>query len=222
MIFSKFKLSFLVFALLLGVIITTAYAADTRGIRYVSNDAMRMQSVLIGTVEDMRYVEIDESEPWTQPTGAALGATLGGLAGDQFGKGKGKTAMTIVMASLGAGIGSEVENIMNTAKGIEFIVSLGDGRTIAVVQAVDEESLTIRPGDRVRIVEGRNARVTKMRASSGYTDAKQSVQQTDRDQGLQMKALQQELEKLKLEQQQLQIEAEKIKLQKLKGMMKEE
>jgi len=178
------------------------HAADTRGMSYQANEAMRVQSVLIGTVEDMRMVEIDERSTWSQAAGTGIGATLGGFAGDQFGKGKGKTAMTVVMAALGGGIGNEVEQIMNTVKGIEFIVMLNDGRTVAVTQAFDSDSSSIQPGDRVRIVEGKNTRVVKLRNNTSLSQQQQQQQQLQVQLQLQLQQLQLEQQQIKLQLQQ--------------------
>ncbi len=179
-----------------------SHAADTRGVHYDSNEVLRVQSVLIGTVEDMRMVEIDERSTWSQTAGVGIGATLGGLAGGQFGKGKGKTAMTVVMAAMGGGIGNEVEQIMNTVKGIEFIVMLNDGRTVAVTQAFDSDSSSIQPGDRVRIVEGRNTRVVKLRNNTSLSQQQQQQQQLQVQLQLQLQQLQLEQQQIKLQLQQ--------------------
>lgn len=207
------NLTLYIVSILTGMVFAHANAADTRGIHYVASEAQRLQTVLIGTVEDMRFVEIDERTGFSEATGAATGAALGGLLGSSIGQGKGKMAATVIFTALGAGTGHEVEEIMNTAKGIEFIITLNNGRTIAITQAVDEESITIHLGDRVRVVDGQNARIAKLRNSSSFLSKQQVLDSQRLEQYQQQQSLEQELQGLKLEHERLLLEQQRLQMQ---------
>lgn len=143
--------------------INTVYAMDTRGVAYDGVEARRVQSVLVGVVEDVREVVIDESSGLSQTTGTGIGAVVGGLLGNEIGGGSGNTAATLLLGILGGVVGNHMEKSVNTARGLEFIVTLTNGNTIAVTQAIDDDGRAIAPGDRVRIVDGQYTRVVKLR-----------------------------------------------------------
>ncbi|MCB1808896.1 MAG: hypothetical protein KDJ99_28215, partial [Candidatus Competibacteraceae bacterium] len=90
--------------------------------------------------------------------GGASGAALGGLAASNIGGGRGQVAATIGGALIGGVAGAAAEEAMTRQPGLEIIVRLDSGRTVAVTQAADEP---FRPGERVRILyDYDTARVT--------------------------------------------------------------
>jgi outer membrane lipoprotein SlyB len=89
--------------------------------------------------------------------GAFSGAAIGGIAGSNVGGGSGQAVGAIAGAVLGGIIGQSIERDANMKAGIEITVLLDSGKYIAVVQGADEQ---FRAGDRVRVLSGRNTRVT--------------------------------------------------------------
>jgi len=151
------------FVTLIALLSINAYAIDTRGTAYEADETRRVQSVLVGIVEDVREVDIDERSGFSEAAGTGIGAAIGGIVGQGVGNGNGKTVATILLGVLGGIGGNAIEAKMNSAHGLEFIVTLTNGNTIAVTQAMDNDGRSIIPGDRVRIVEGKNTRVVKLR-----------------------------------------------------------
>jgi len=117
-------------------------------------DARGEQSVRFGVVESVREVRID---PHDTGVGVVTGSMIGGIAGSNVGGGSGQAVGAIAGALLGGIIGQNVEKSANERPGIEITVLLDSGKYIAVVQGADE---MFRAGDRVRILSGRNTRVT--------------------------------------------------------------
>jgi outer membrane lipoprotein SlyB len=117
-------------------------------------DARGEQSVRFGVVESVRPVRID---PHDSGVGTVAGAAIGGIAGSNVGGGSGQAVGAIAGAVLGGILGQSIEKSANEATGIEVTVLLDSGKYIAVVQGADE---VFRAGDRVRVLSGRNTRVT--------------------------------------------------------------
>ncbi|MES2127969.1 MAG: glycine zipper 2TM domain-containing protein [Pseudomonadota bacterium] len=85
--------------------------------------------------------------------GAVVGGLVGGLLGNQVGSGSGRTAATVAGAVGGAVVGNNVESNRSAPHdtySISVRMDNGDYRTIVQDSIVD-----LRPGNRVRIVDGR-------------------------------------------------------------------
>jgi len=122
---------------------------------YQGYEARGEQSVRFGVVESVRPVRI---QPYNTGFGGATGAMIGGVAGSSVGGGSGQIVGAIGGTIIGAIIGSNIEQQANEVPGIEVTVLLDSGKYVAIVQQADE---AFRPGDRVRILSGRNStRVT--------------------------------------------------------------
>lgn len=125
-------------------------SADYRGY-----ETMGEQSVRFGVVEAIREVRI---QPRDTGIGSTAGAFLGGIAGSHAGRGSGEIVGAIGGAIIGSIVGHNVERAGNEVAGVELTVLLDSGKYIAVVQQADQ---AFRPGDRVRVLAGRNTtRVT--------------------------------------------------------------
>jgi outer membrane lipoprotein SlyB len=108
--------------------------------------------VRYGEVVSTRVVEIEgEATVLGRLGGAWIGYSLG------MGEASVLTGARRVRSSFGgvAGTvaGEAIERRIKTEDGLEIVVRLGQDETIAVVQAMDIE---LRPGDRVRVVFGRD------------------------------------------------------------------
>lgn len=133
-----------------------ACAPSQRGDVYQYGQGMRAQTVEMGVVESVRYVQL--AAPNTG-VGTVGGAALGGIAGAQIGgSGAANAAGAIAGAIVGGLVGNAVENNANQRNGVEVTVRLDSGRTIAVPQENAGENF--RPGDRVRVLsDGYTTRV---------------------------------------------------------------
>ncbi len=102
-----------------------------------------------GVVESVREIE---SQGKASGVGAVGGAVVGGVVGNQVGGGRGRDVMTVLGAVGGALAGNQIEKNVNKTKSYAITVRLEDGTT----RVLHESTLpTWRPGDRVRIVDGR-------------------------------------------------------------------
>jgi outer membrane lipoprotein SlyB len=133
-----------------------ACVPSQRGDVYQYGQGMRPQTVEMGVVEGVRYVQL--AAPNTG-VGTVGGAALGGIAGSTVGgSGAANAAGAVAGAIIGGLIGNAVENNANQRNGIEVTVRLDSGRTIAVPQENSGENF--RPGDRVRVLsDGYTTRV---------------------------------------------------------------
>lgn len=136
--------------LLVGVLVmglaASGCAPSLSGSAYGRTQAREAQTVQVGTVESAREVLIEGTKT---PIGAATGAALGGLAASNIGGGRGKAAATIGGVVLGGLAGAAAEEGITRRRGLEIVVRLDSGRTVAVTQEADE---LFRPGERVRIL----------------------------------------------------------------------
>lgn len=111
----------------------------------------------MGVVESVRAVKLEGTE---SGVGAVAGGVVGGVAGSSVGGGKGSAIGAVLGAVAGGVAGAAVEEAVTRKSGIEVVVRLDSGRTIAVVQEDTGESFA--RGDRVRLLEsGGQARVTR-------------------------------------------------------------
>ena len=102
-----------------------------------------------GVVESVREVE---SQGKASGVGAVGGAVVGGVVGNQVGGGRGRDVMTVLGAVGGALAGNQIEKNVNKTKSYAITVRLEDG----TARVLHEATLpTWRPGDKVRIVDGR-------------------------------------------------------------------
>ena len=108
--------------------------------RYSHRDVGRATSVEFGTVMATRPVDIQG-----QNTGA------GGLAMSNVGKGSGNLAAILGGALVGAVAGAAVEQAVSDRTGIEYVVTLANGRTITIVQEQAVAEPIFGPGQRVMI-----------------------------------------------------------------------
>ncbi|MDD0973475.1 glycine zipper 2TM domain-containing protein [Pseudomonas fontis] len=135
--------SFTVMSLLLG-----GCASSLTGDSYSREDARRVQTVRMGTIESLRPVKIEGTKT---PIGAGAGAVVGGVAGSAVGGGKGSIVAAVIGAVAGGLLGSATEEGLTRTQGVEITVREDDGSMRAYVQAVQENEI-FRVGERVRIM----------------------------------------------------------------------
>ena len=130
------------------VLLVSACASGVGGETYSREQTRIVQEVRMGVVEAIREVKIEGTK---SGVGSMAGAAVGGVAGSEIGHGKGAVIGSILGAVAGGVTGAAAEEGTTRQKGLEITVKLDEGRTIAIVQAADEQ---FKVGDRVRILSG--------------------------------------------------------------------
>lgn len=145
--------------LLLFLLVTTGLAgcaSNLSGESYSRSEARTVQTVEYGIIEQLRPVQIEGTKT---PIGAGAGAVVGGVAGSGVGGGKGSQIMTVIGAVAGGLAGAAIEEGVTRSQGVEITVRMDNGQIIAVVQALSpNERFSV--GDRVRVIYGKNTRVS--------------------------------------------------------------
>lgn len=135
----------------------TGCASRLGGEDYARQDTRQVYEVRMGVVEDVRRVNIGGTR---SGVGATAGAAIGGIAGSGVGEGRGAAVAAVVGAVAGGLAGRAAEEAATRGTGLEIVVRLDGGRTIAVVQ--EDSGETFARGDRVRVLEsGGQARVSR-------------------------------------------------------------
>ena len=126
-------------------------ASSLSGGAYSRDQARVAQEVEYGRVEAVRVVAIEGTK---SNIGTGAGAFGGGVGGSGIGSGSTtRTVGALAGAIIGGMAGAAAEEGITRQDGLEITVRLDSGRTIAVVQAADVQ---FRPGDRVRVLYGRD------------------------------------------------------------------
>jgi len=136
-------------AAILVVLAATLSGCATQGqSRYSYQDVGRASVVEFGTVLASRPIDIRG-----QNTGAGglVGATAGGLAMSNVGRGTGNAAAIIGGAVVGAMVGAAAEQAMSDRVGIEYVITLANGKTITIVQEQAQGDRVFIPGERVMV-----------------------------------------------------------------------
>lgn len=121
-------------------------ATPRSGDVYSREEALREQTVRLGTVESVRPVTIQGTR---SGIGAAAGGIVGGVAGSGVGSGRGSTIAGVLGAVGGGVAGQAVEEGTTRKPGVEITVRLQNGELRAIVQ---EETDKFVPGQRVRLI----------------------------------------------------------------------
>ncbi len=135
--------------LFLGLILSfmISCAQNPYGTSYESSDARKMQQVLIGTVVRLNAVTIDGDG---NVIGTIGGAAIGGILGSAVGAGKGSDVAAVAGGLLGGVLGNKASSELSKRDGVNIVVKLDNGKTVAIVQQVDKEMI-FRVGDKVNV-----------------------------------------------------------------------
>lgn len=141
-----------------------AWQGDLGGDQYRAQEARNYQRVQTGTVVDIRMVQITRESSSGNYIGAAAGAILGGAVGNQVGNGRGRMVATAIGGTLGGLVGNHAGEYVGREikQAAEITVSMSNGNAVAIVQELDGATAQLRPGDRVRLIEGQAVRVVKI------------------------------------------------------------
>ncbi|MBC9250261.1 hypothetical protein A9179_08240 [Pseudomonas alcaligenes] len=122
--------------------------SNLSGDSYSRDEARKVQTVRLGTIESLRPVKIEGTKT---PIGAGAGAVVGGVGGSTIGGGKGSVVAAVIGAVAGGLLGSMTEEGLTRTQGVEITVREDDGTLRAYVQQVQENEI-FRVGERVRIM----------------------------------------------------------------------
>ncbi len=135
--------------ILTASLIITGCASNLQGDTYSRQDARQVQSVQLGTVEDVRLVVIEGTKT---PIGTATGAAIGGIAGSSVGDGKGAAIATVIGAVAGGLAGAAAEEGITKSQGVELVIRLGESNKIVSVVQAHNPAKPFYVGDRVRLM----------------------------------------------------------------------
>lgn len=134
-----------------------ACTPTTNSSSFTTGETGQVMPVAFGTIQSLRVVQI---RPGQTRLGTVTGAVLGGIGGSQIG---GNTAGNLAGATAGAVAGGVLGSAAQGSsrnRGIEFVLQMDSGETIAIVQPGDPRDY--RVGDRVRVTgTADNARVSR-------------------------------------------------------------
>ena len=135
----------------------TGCVSGLQGSTYSRSEARQVQEVEFGTVLSTNPVVIEGKQ---SGAGQLPGAIIGGVAGSSVGEGKGQQIFTILGAVGGAVVGSMIEEQTTRTQGLELTINMDSGKTLSIVQEVDNVNV-FREGQRVRVLtQGALARVS--------------------------------------------------------------
>lgn len=110
------------------------------------------QRTSVGVIENVRIVQIQESDTLEgNKTGQLLGGIAGGVAGARFGDGIGQVLASAAGAIAGAFIGSLAEQEIKRQPAAEYIIRTDTGEFITIVQGTEPQMAV---GQRVFVQEG--------------------------------------------------------------------
>lgn len=144
--------------LALVVIALSGCASPAPGGVYSRHDVQRAWTVEQATVANVTEVTI---EGRNTSLGHVGGGAIGWSLGRNVGHGGGRIVASTVGAVAGAVVGEKVERDLRREKGLEIVLDLDKGGSIAVVQPSDQ---AFAPGEKVRVYTRRDgsARVAKI------------------------------------------------------------
>ena len=136
------------------VVLSLAACGTPEQESYFVEESRTLYEVAAGEVVTSRPVNIRERN-------RGIGITAGGLAGGFSGGlalgGQLGPAGSLVGGVVGAAIGFFVEEAINGDDGIEYLVTLEDGRTVTVVQIREDDEEVLSPGADVYIQQTWNS-----------------------------------------------------------------
>lgn len=113
--------------------------------RYDAFEVGRPLFVEFATVLAVRPVQIQGENTGL---GSAIGATAGGFGLSAVGQGSGRAGAILGGVIGGLLLGAAAEQAFSNRPGVEYTLTLEDGRTVVLVQFLEEEDEILAPGDR--------------------------------------------------------------------------
>ena len=125
-------------------------AQNPYGDAYNVGEARTMQTVLTGTITKLDAVTRSSDGESTIGTLA-----IGGILGSKIGGGSGSDIAAIGGALAGGALGNSAGGAVGKRQGVNIVIKLDSGRTVAVVQQVDP-NMIFRVGQRVDMYQQGN------------------------------------------------------------------
>jgi outer membrane lipoprotein SlyB len=157
----------------IGLLVLGGCAFQTQN-RYNYNEVGKVNLVEFGTVVNARQIDITGENTGG---GALLGGGAGAAAGAQFGSASGSIAAGLGGAAIGAVAGAVIEQALQNRTGMEYTVTLANGKTVTVAQNIGDKDTIFQNGDRVMVqisggyqrVLAANALPTEIKRPKGIT-----------------------------------------------------
>ncbi|WP_318402486.1 outer membrane lipoprotein [Photobacterium leiognathi] len=143
----KFTVASLCLVAALGV---SGCAQNPYGNAYDVGEARTIQNVLTGTITKLDAVTMSGGGEST--IGTIAGGAVGAILGSKIGGGSGSDIAAIGGGLAGAALGNKAGDAISQRNGVNIVIKLDSGRTIAVVQEVDP-NMIFRVGQRVDIYQ---------------------------------------------------------------------
>ena len=134
-------------AYLLTAAILTSCAQPNQN-RYGFQDVGHASEVEFGTLISSRPVEITGKNTGT---GAVAGAGAGAVAGSALGNGRGSLIALIGGAVIGGIAGHMTEQAISDHDGMEYVVTLRNGKSLTIVQNIGKDDRPLHKGQRVMV-----------------------------------------------------------------------
>ena len=137
-------------------VITAGCSSNPYGDSYGVADTREIQQVSYGEIVKLSPVTIQGQG---SGVGMLAGAVVGGILGSKVGGGRGSDIAAVGGAVIGGAAGNKVGEEVSKADGVNIVIKLDSGGTIAIVQEVDPKML-FQVGQRVEVLtQGNTARV---------------------------------------------------------------
>lgn len=123
---------------------------------YSHNEANRIQTTLVGTIEHVEVVNVDGTSSWK---GTLTGSVLGGLLGSTIGNGWGRVVGSAV-GSIGGGFaGAGVERQLTKDEGLKMSIREEGGNVFSVI-IVPKKGESFKVGEKVKVISSSSGAVT--------------------------------------------------------------
>lgn len=122
---------------------------------YANDEANRIQTTLIGTVEAVEIVNVQGSSSWK---GTLTGSILGGVLGSTIGNGWGRVISSAAGSIAGSFAGAGVERQLTKDEGYKLAIRQDNGNAFSVIVVPDNAEI-FKVGDRVNVVSSTSGRV---------------------------------------------------------------
>jgi len=137
-----------------GLLTACDFSTQTR---YKYSEVGKIQVVNFGTILAVRDIDIIAE---SSAGGGIVGGAGGAIGGAGIGSGSGSIAGVIGGAVVGATVGAALEQAIRNRGGVEYTVTLENGKTLTIAQNVSEKDVIHKTGDRVMVqINGQYQRV---------------------------------------------------------------
>lgn len=145
------KKIFFVFVLSIVLVGCSSNGKET----YSHDEANRIQTTLVGTVEQVEIVNVSGTSSWK---GTLTGSILGGVLGSTIGSGWGRVISSAVGSIGGSFAGAGLERELTKDEGLKMSIRQDDGNVFSVI-IVPKEGETFKVGDKVRVISSSSGSV---------------------------------------------------------------